>query len=70
MKTFNYKFKQLKIEYDLSLLGDSDNLLFVDIETTGLSSQTASIYLIGACYYKDNVWNGIQWFETNDHTEV
>lgn len=72
MKTFNYKFKQLKIEYDLSLLGDSDNLLFVDIETTGLSSQTASIYLIGACYYKDNVWNGIQWFaeDTGDERNV
>ena len=72
MKTFNYKFKQLKIEYDLSLLGDSDNLLFVDIETTGLSSQTASIYLIGACYCKDNVWNGIQWFaeDTGDERNV
>lgn len=72
MKTQNYKFKQLKIEYDLSLLGDSDNLLFVDIETTGLSSQTASIYLIGACYYKDNVWNGIQWFaeDTGDERNV
>ncbi len=70
MKTFNYKFKQLKIEYDLSLLGNTDSLLFVDIETTGLSSKTASIYLIGACYYKDNVWNGIQWFAENKEEEI
>lgn len=72
MKTLNYKFQQLKIEYDLSLLGDTQKLLFVDIETTGLSSKTASIYLIGACYYKDNIWNGIQWFaeKTDDEANV
>lgn len=70
MKTFNYKFQQLKIEYDLSLLGDSDKILFLDIETTGLSSKIASIYLIGACYYKDNAWNGIQWFAENLEEEI
>lgn len=70
MKTFNYKFQQLKIEYDLSLLGEPEKLLFVDIETTGLSSKTASLYLIGACYYKENVWNGIQWFAENTEDEI
>lgn len=70
MKTLNYKFKQLKTEYDLSLLGNPENLLFLDIETTGLSSKTASIYLIGACYYKDNIWNGIQWFAENTEDEA
>ena len=62
MKTINYKFEQLKIEYDLSLLANPDDILFVDIETTGLSSKTCSIYMIGACYYKENVWNAVQWF--------
>lgn len=72
MKTLNYKFKQLKTEYDLSLLGNPQNLLFVDIETAGLSSKTASIYLIGACYYNDDIWNGIQWFaeNTEDETDI
>lgn len=70
MKTFNYKFQQLKIEYELSLLGEPEKLLFVDIETTGLSSKTASLYLIGACYYKENVWNGIQWFAENTEDEI
>jgi hypothetical protein len=27
------------------------NMLFFDIETTGLSAKTSSLYLIGACYY-------------------
>ena len=62
MKTIDYKFKQLKIEYDLSLLANPDDILFLDIETTGLSSKTASIYLIGVCYLKDYVWNATQWF--------
>lgn len=69
MKTFNYKFQKLKIEYNLSLLGDLDKILFVDIETTGLSSKTASIYLIGACYYENHVWNAIQWFADSTNAE-
>lgn len=72
MKTINYKFKQLKTEYDLSLLANPSKVLFIDIETTGLSSKTSSIYLIGACYLKNNIWNGIQWFaeKPEDETEV
>ena len=62
MKTLNYLFQQLKTEYDLSLITDPIKTLFVDIETTGLSPRTASIYLIGACYFKDDAWHGIQWF--------
>lgn len=62
MKTINYKFKQLKTEYDLSLLVNPESALFLDIETTGLSSKTAVIYLIGACFCKNGIWNGIQWF--------
>ena len=62
MKTLTYNFKHLKTEYDLSLVTDPQQALFVDIETTGLSPKTASIYLIGACFYQENSWNAIQWF--------
>ena len=62
MKTTNYKFKHLKTEYDLTPLVSPDQALFIDIETTGLSSKTASIYLIGACFFENGHWNGIQWF--------
>ena len=70
MKTVNYKFKQLKTEYDLSLIAVPEKTLFLDIETTGLSSKTASIYLIGACYYSENFWNGIQWFAETPEEEA
>ena len=70
MKILNYTFKELKIEYALSLLAPLESILFVDIETTGLSSKTASIYIIGACYYKDDCWNAIQWFAEKPEEEV
>lgn len=62
MKTIDYLFKHLKTEYDLTLITDPHKALFVDIETTGLSPKTASIYIIGVCYFKDDEWKAIQWF--------
>lgn len=40
---------------------ECDILLF-DIETTGLSADISSIYLIGCCYYQNQCWNMIQYF--------
>ena len=70
MKTLDYIFKNLKTEYDISLLANPEDILFLDIETTGLSSANSFIYLIGACYYQNNNWNGIQWFAENKAEEI
>ena len=72
MKTVNYNFRHLKTEYDLTPLVSPEKALFVDIETTGLSSKSASIYLIGACYFENGHWNGIQWFARTlqEETEI
>ena len=71
MKTISYIFNQLKTKYDLSLVADPQKVLFIDIETTGLSPKTSTIYLIGACYYKEQEWHGIQWFaETPEEEEL
>ena len=48
--------------YPLERIGRPEELLFFDIETTGFSGATSSLYLIGAVYVKDGVWNLIQWF--------
>ncbi len=40
----------------------TDNFLMLDIETTGLSKENATIYLIGCGYFMDNAYNTIQWF--------
>ena len=46
--------------YPLERIGRPEELLFFDIETTGFSGATSSLYLIGAVYVKDGVWNLIQ----------
>lgn len=39
---------------------DNEEVIFFDIETTGLSSTFSSIYLISCIYYHNNKWNLIQ----------
>ncbi len=41
---------------------DSNGLLFFDIETTGLSPRSSSLYLIGAVSCQDSDWTLTQWF--------
>ena len=50
-------------DYPLSRIGDPDRILALDIETTGLSPQNNSIYLIGCAYREDGCWKLIQWFD-------
>lgn len=38
-----------------------NEILFFDIETTGLSAYTSYLYLIGCMYYKDDAWHITQW---------
>ena len=69
MKTFNYKFDDLQPEYDLSQLAPLNELLFLDIETTGFSPKTSYVYLIGAVYYQNGCWNATQWFAQEEAEE-
>lgn len=48
---------------------ESDQLCYFDIETTGLSSEAASIYLIGAGCYSDNTFTVTQWFADDYKSE-
>lgn len=47
-----------------------EKLLFFDIETTGLSADTSSLYLIGCLYYRNKSWHTIQWFADDYRSEV
>ena len=51
---------------------DPEKLLFVDIETTGLSPKTSILYLIGCAYLKNDSWHLRQWFadERNEEFEL
>ena len=57
----NYKIPNFSPAYPIDKLGDKKSILFVDIETTGLSPSTASIYLMGCCYYDQGEWMIRQW---------
>ncbi len=56
MLTFTKNFGTYKL-YDLNLLGNPDKLLFLDIETTGLSAKNSGLYLVGIIYFKKNIEN-------------
>ena len=45
----------------------SEDFLFINIETTGLSPKSADIYLIGCAYHDNGNWHVCQFFaETPD----
>ncbi len=48
---------------------DKSSLLFFDIETTGLSPRSSSLYLIGAASFRDSAWTVTQWFAENPGEE-
>lgn len=52
---------KLAYNYDYAL----EDLLFFDIETTGFSTDTSYLYLIGCIYYEENTFHLIQWFSEN-----
>ena len=55
--------------YDFSKRYPLNQLLFFDIETTGLSADISSLYLIGCVYYEQGNWQLIQWFADEYHEE-
>lgn len=51
-----------ELTYPVSERYQTSELVFFDIETTGLSAQESYCYLIGCAYYKENKPTLIQWF--------
>lgn len=49
---------------------DEKDIVFFDIETTGLSAINSVLYLIGVAFYDDNSWQFIQWFADECDDEV
>lgn len=62
MKTIKYLYEGIAPSDNLISLAGQDDILFFDIETTGLSKVKNQIYLIGIGYYSDEGLNVIQWF--------
>ncbi len=48
--------------YNFSQIAPLKDIIFFDIETTGLSPASSSLYMIGAVYYQQMEWHIRQWF--------
>lgn len=56
--------------YPVSRLGNREDLLFFDIETTGFSGDYNTVYLIGCVYFKDEKPCFTQWFADTKKSET
>ena len=63
MRIISRPLTQVPDEASLALIGPASDLLFIDIETTGLSRENNHVYLIGCAYYQPEGWHMIQWFD-------
>lgn len=63
MRIISRPLTQVPDEASLALIGPASDLLFIDIETTGLSREKNHVYLIGCAYYQPEGWHMIQWFD-------
>ncbi len=54
----------------LSRVTKLSNVLYVDLETTGLSAERDKIYLIGCAYHTADGWKMTQWFDETGYEET
>ncbi len=62
MQIENHILESFTINYPLTRIAALDQFLFVDIETTGFTAKSSSLYLIGTAFYRDGNWQIRQWF--------
>lgn len=61
MYTNNAVLDNYQIAFPLDRLAPLDKILFLDIETTGLSPVGSQLYMIGLAFYKSDRWHIEQW---------
>lgn len=62
MRTINQTLENFTIQYPIERIAALDKLLFIDIETTGFTAKSSSLYLIGTAFYDSGCWHIRQWF--------
>lgn len=60
---------QFTISYPLEKIAPLEQVLFLDIETTGFTARSSCLYLIGCACYRDGKWQTIQWMAENYEQE-
>lgn len=70
MKIEETILNNLNIEYPLESLAPVENILFLDIETTGFLSGSSSIYMIGTAFFDGENWCVKQFFASDNDEEA
>lgn len=70
MRISEETLKGFHLSYPLEKIAPLEQILFLDIETTGFTARSSYLYMIGCTYYKDNHWHTIQWFAENYSQET
>lgn len=70
METITKKLQNFQINYPLEQLAPLESILFLDIETTGFTANSSSLYLIGTAYYRDGDWHITQFFAHSPKEEI
>ena len=70
MKTIINDLGSVKPSYPIEHLASPEQVLFLDIETTGFTAKSSNLYLIGCVYFADDEWHTIQWLAENYDEEV
>lgn len=65
MRIENLKLENYKMTYPLDRIAPLEKILFIDIETTGFTAKSSSLYLVGAAFYTSGHWCIRQWFAEN-----
>lgn len=70
MKTIKTDFLDFQPAYPVEILAPKEDVLFLDIETTGLSPKSSNLYLIGCVFYEKEAWHSIQWLAEKYEEEL
>ncbi|MCH5343160.1 MAG: ribonuclease H-like domain-containing protein [Acetatifactor sp.] len=70
MRISEETLEQFSISYPLEKLAPLEQILFLDIETTGFTAKSSYLYLVGCAYYRGKRWHTIQWMAENFNEET
>lgn len=69
MKSEEIILNNLTLKYPLERLAPLEQILFLDIETTGFTPSGSQLYLIGCAFFKEGNWQIKQWFAQSPEEE-
>lgn len=70
MKTYQETIENFSLSYPLEKIAPLEQILFLDIETTGFTPKSSYLYLIGCAYFKNGDWHIIQWMAEDYNQEA